>query len=467
MSVEWSGWFVAFLIGFVALLYNILKDVKDQIYIECYVEKEIDGLKIFSKEKESIGRYIEQIPNPKTNGYVLKFRKGVNTIFYFCPVNIQDMINTWLEKKYLFIRYLVDAYVCKVDLNVNDYYKKKLELSFSWKLLLFIKRMFWDLRISSMVIHLFVLWIFLGNILEWELIVLPISLIWVFFWNNLTGYLVRNGKYNPKRKEVEITYENHLQPIHPTEVVIDIYEVYYLERKVIQKSDGVNEIEFKPAKTQTIKEAITDKNDKIIEYKEKVVPAPVLVDGYAKLQDLIIDKNIEVIQYTIVNQKVIKKSIPQIKLEKRNFLPKFRYLWEIYRKANESVIRLQLKVKELNEQIVLIEQNKDKAVQNAMERILLENAKTGNTLKKIMQRLYIGQISDLDWKKQTNIAYKELEKEQFKEVIDLQNSQVDKLNKVIELLLNRKNEFNFGMLKELANKGNIKIEQQESEKAKI
>lgn len=394
ISVEWSGWFFAFFIGFLALIYNMAKEFKHKKYVEVWIQKEIDGMVVFSKEKESIGEFRGQELDPKRDGYILKFRKLTKTTFYYSPVNIQDYINRWLEKKYLIVRYLIDGFTYKRELPESQYYTRKLGLSYKWKIFLFLKSNFWNFNLYAGILHLFLSWIVFGILLAWDLNVIYIALIYVIIFNSIIGYLDKQGKLKPKRKAITIKHEFHLSPLNPKEIIIDVYSCYYLKRQEKIKTDGIKEVGYIVGENFYKDKELTE--ELLKEYKKVVKPE--IIEGYAKLQDLLINPNVKMLGFKIVGQKLKEISIPEMKLQRRDFLAKHKYLWEMNQNQSASIKRLQIEIKELHEQINYISETRDKEVRDMATRFILERTHLGNTFKDIVKEIYAGEMIELDWK---------------------------------------------------------------------
>jgi len=410
MSIEWSGWAFGIIISLIILIYNSVKDFSKKIYLECYKEVDIDGMKSFSESIKSLGEYKDFELDPSREGYLLSFRKGRKTTRYYCPVNIEDLMSHWMVRRYLIVRYIIDAFVYERKLPPTQQYEKELKLKTKWVIYNFLTTFFLGFHITPVLIHTFIQWLVLGIIFGGHILVLPIGFCIVLTINYLNEYMLRNGILKPEKEKVLIVSESFLMPINPTELVLDVYNVDYIRREQIVKEDGAEEIEE-------------------IEYENEEIV------GYAELQDFISQKNIKMVgDPRIVGQVIQKISVPEMKSERRDFLSKLRALYEETQNKSIAVYRLQEEIRRLHEDISYIEETKDREIQDMAMKFMEERDKNRQTLKQVFKRLYTGQLIEENWEDSLKRALREIDEENQRAKLEEYKQQSTILAKILELL---------------------------------
>jgi hypothetical protein len=398
MSLEWTGWAVAIILGILFPLWHYGEAFFRKKYIEVYREMEKDGMTYLSQELEIIGEYKKATFNKERDMYELEFRDGTKRIKIYSPIQIDDLISHWLIKKYFIIFFLCDAYVYEQKV---EPYEKKMDYSMGWKLWFVYYAMF-SLTPTGFCVSAFLMGVIISAFANWSFLVFLIGALVGILMSAFNSILVSREIIKPEKKTETITTESYLVPIESKIELVEKYRVTYMQRVQVIMPDGASEMIEK------------------IRHK--------LIKGYEKLQDLYLNPNILVDRQSlrIAGVEERMKTIPQMKSDRRNFLARNKYLWSMIIGKNRNMSRLQFEIKELHEQMAYIEETKDQEIKELGIKLLIERDKNRNTLKAIFQRLFTAQFIEKNWESALKDAIQEIEAENTA-------SKLDKLDQIIEL----------------------------------
>ncbi|MFO8020664.1 MAG: hypothetical protein R6U96_18720 [Promethearchaeia archaeon] len=332
----------------------LIMKARRKVYIEAYKVKENEkGELVRSKELEVLGevKNIEKPDfDPNRGLYIYEMRSGVKRFNLYSMVSMEDYKNKHLIKNYLWIRYLLNAYMDEKRVDAKE---EQVGYSVPVKLARFVIKMFeWSFHgiPLQLCIYLGILLLSGVHFLIALTVSVPMSLI-------IAAILYAiDSKVNFKKKTKTVKKEKHLNPMETKFEVIDVYEVDGEELIETELEDGTKEQNWKPFHNKR-------------------------VEAYEKLVEMRQSETIRIDKKSIEKIGQTHKERDQLKIEdlRKSYIARNKHLTEL-------ILEQRSQINEKNKRIQQLEKEK----QLAKESIRQENAETMKEIDRALDKKWGG-----------------------------------------------------------------------------
>lgn len=347
---EWSAWslVIFLLIGFA--IYDLVRRAKEKVMVKAYKEiTDEKGNKSIS-ELSVIGEFKEETLNNTKRCYDFRMRRNFDYFNIYSNYTMAQYKSAHkIERNYL-IYYSLNCLVYERELKKDEYYEREL----GWTIQAYIYRAFtfcFNISSSGLIFSMLIM----GIIFTWQL---P-DISFAFFIGCGVGITISLINYNLhksksiqnnllKKKKEEITKETYMSPLESQEEILYIYHVKGTEEILIETED-----QAKSYKKVKLSDGL-DKKDKPISHKT--------ITGYEELYKMQINPMIKIDKIKIHGTTTRKRTIQEMLNLKRQYLARNRAFAEDNFRLKEENERLQKEYRSLLEQLLRVEETKDKEI---------------------------------------------------------------------------------------------------------
>lgn len=447
---EWSAWGVVVLLLMGILLYEGQRKAREKEFIKGYMNYDDVLVTTHEKNKKTglrlFGEYLGEFYNEERKCYEMRFRSGVShyfTVFSNDPMAEYKEVH-FLERNY-WIYYSINAQIYKKKLKVEDYYERKIGYTlqaYIYKFVCFCV----NLSTSGIIISsisfgsLFAIWFPEIKGLNFLLGCL-LGIVFCIVNYSILNYT--DSAKNLLKLKIEIVKEEYyLTALEAPEKRVNVYRVWgdkWIEIKtsdesktlVTKKLEGkrkVDHVEDNGKKRHFKKSNLKGKNFGIVikKLKENEKVDYVLVKGYDKLYDMILNPHINVEKYELVGLEMIRKTRQEIRDLRHGYLERNKQFAETIFRLQKENARMQKEYVNVREQLHTVEESVDVEVRKLGVRMLKTQEKTRNSIRSIFEEL-AGDIVGREWDKKLEMVLRKLEMEK-------QATQTEKLSMLIQAI---------------------------------
>lgn len=398
MADFWLGWMVAVLLCIIFPMIHWGDKFFDQKIIECWKEIEEGGKKMISKEMQVVGVYKKTTFDKARNMYKLHFRHNFKKFIVYSEYNIDEYLSHFKLRKYLFILYMINAYLFERKLPE----KREIEFDYTtgWKIYFGFKYLY-QANVTGVCSSFLITGFLISAFAGFNFFVFLIGGAIGVFISVVNTLLYDKGILKPKKKRETEETELVLFPTTPKYEIIDIYEVRGKKLTTVEKDDKP-EREWKPFKT--------------------------VIRGYNKLQKMINSDLYSELAYIKIDEEKKLRSPQEVKQSQHSNLYQMRYLYNQLLNAKDNNRRLQVDNRDLFNRLAYLQETNDQERKEFAMDIILEQQRAGKTLKEMIKQISGDQKIDLNWEKVVERAITKVEESR-------EDKRYDMLKYVSEILL--------------------------------
>jgi len=426
MSMEYLGWGIAIVLLIFFPMWHELEALYRTKYVECYKEIYDEGGKPILDKMIRLGMFKSERFLKAKDCYELTFRNGLKTLKILSPASLEEYIGHWLVKRIIQILYFIDAYLFEIPL--ENPIEKEMGYKNKWKAYFIFSYVF-SFNIRGICLSFFFVGMIAAGITNWNFIIFLLSGSIAIIPGFINTWLYKNQYIQPKKDIQTTTTEIWMVPIESKYEIVDIYEVEYEQREKLETGDKAGKYVW----VKYPNEFETDKNGKpVLDSEEKPIMKKILVERFETIQDLKLNKNIKNLAYVKVREEERMRTLADMKKERKSFLSRNAYLWKMIISGRGENNRLQEEVRSLHEQLVFLEETKDKEIKEFNGKIMLERKGQRNTLKDIIGEIYGAQLVNTKWEQVTLNAMRVIESEKQKKKEDQMDRLIQGLDKLYD-----------------------------------
>lgn len=405
----WLSWGITIIIIVVFIFVRSIEEFKRKKIVESWVEQEIDGKKVISKEMQRIGEHIKTELDPARNMYKLTFKHNFKKRIVYSEYSFEEFISGFRLRRYLVIFYMIEG--CMFERKLSKPREVSLEHTAAWRAYFLFKAIYqfniWGI-FSSFLITGFTISAFSG----FNFVVFLIAGFIGVLIGMANTFLYNKGVIKPKLKTKIVDTELILFPIQPKYRIEDIYMVTGKKLIITKKADK--------------------EQKEWVEFEEKI-------NKFKTLIRMLNSDLFKEIQYKKIGEKKILRDPSDIKKSRHSNLYQMRYIYNQLLNARENNIRLQGENRDLFDRLAYLRETSDKERREFAMNILLEHQKTGKSFKEIIKQVFGDQQIDLKWDKVVERALIRLEREKKDKILERVEIISRILKNIVEKLTANKN----------------------------
>lgn len=431
---DWSVWGIVILMGLAFLTYDIARREKEKIFIKVYEEKTSkEGRKSFS-ELTSIGEFKGDFFNTERRCYEFQFKKNFAWFNVFSNYTMTQLMEVHKIERVYLVYYSLNCYLFEKKV-AEPYYK---DLGWSKQAQIYNALCFlFDLTPSGIICSLLIF----GSIFY---LAMP------FFYSGVligcgVGLSVSVLNYQLKKTEKVketllkkrtqlVEKEYYMSPLESDEEIIDIYEVKGTIQEEIMNPDGV---------AQVITKKLRDDNNE----------DSLIIKRYDELYDLQRNPLVTIESSEIISQERRKRTPQEMMQLKRSYLSRNKAMTEDVFRLQAENERLQRNYRDQEVQMQHVLETKDKEIKEMSLRMIKEQTRQQNTLKKIMGELRTSEFVGLNFDQTLLKCLRIINQEEQATKADKMDKLIEATGRMFELIAQKTNVDLNELMKLLKNEG--------------